>query len=250
MDEKKRDEGAKEGRGKSKVESDTKTDPPASPLALTIGPSAPSSSTQPQKKEPLEKQLSNFWAKQRQEVEEPSELRNHHSLPLARIKRIMKADEDVRMVSAEAPVLLAKACEMFIMELTMRAWSNVEENKRKTLSKNDIAAAMTKSDIYDFLIDIVPREDTRGSQVFPGVPGATPFPQTLSQIMPNYPVPPHQHAAAGSQSDAAAAQTMLMGMPLLDPTHPQQLQPPTFPSPMMPPNPEEENSPSPDSDDD
>jgi hypothetical protein len=29
-------------------------------------------------------------------------------LPLARLKRIMKSDEDVRMISAEAPVLFAK----------------------------------------------------------------------------------------------------------------------------------------------
>lgn len=41
-------------------------------------------------------------------------------LPLARIKRIMKSDEDVRMISAEAPVLFAKACELFILDLTMR----------------------------------------------------------------------------------------------------------------------------------
>ena len=27
----------------------------------------------------------------------------------------MKSDEDVRMISAEAPVLFAKACEMFIL---------------------------------------------------------------------------------------------------------------------------------------
>jgi Histone-like transcription factor (CBF/NF-Y) and archaeal histone len=32
----------------------------------------------------------------------------------------MKSDEDVRMISAEAPVLFAKACEMFILELTHR----------------------------------------------------------------------------------------------------------------------------------
>ncbi|BAT87432.1 hypothetical protein VIGAN_05079500 [Vigna angularis var. angularis] len=128
----------------------------------------------------------------------------------------MKSDEDVRMVSAEAPVLLAKACEMFIMELTMRAWGNVEENKRRTLSKNDIAAAMSKTDMYDFLVDIVPREDTRGPQVFPG-------PQS-------------------------GAPTMLMGVPLLDPTDPQQLQDQPSPTPVLP-KPEEENNPSPDSDD-
>ena len=35
----------------------------------------------------------------------------------------MKSDEDVRMISAEAPVVFAKACEMFILELTMRTWN-------------------------------------------------------------------------------------------------------------------------------
>jgi hypothetical protein len=33
----------------------------------------------------------------------------------------MKADEDVRMVEDEAPVILAKTCEMFILELTMHS---------------------------------------------------------------------------------------------------------------------------------
>ena len=66
----------------------------------------------------------------------------HQELPLARIKKIMKLDEDVKvsgynlcwcfliktcqMISAEAPVLFAKAAEMFIHELTMRAWIHTE----------------------------------------------------------------------------------------------------------------------------
>ena len=40
---------------------------------------------------------------------EPDYFKNH-SLPLARIKKIMKSDEDVRMISIETPVLFAKAC--------------------------------------------------------------------------------------------------------------------------------------------
>ncbi|KAJ0978832.1 hypothetical protein J5N97_014306 [Dioscorea zingiberensis] len=63
----------------------------------------------------------------------------------------MKADEDVRMIAAEAPV-------MFILELTHRSWAHAEENKRRTLQKNDIAAAITRTDVFDFLVDIVPRE--------------------------------------------------------------------------------------------
>ena len=85
----------------------------------------------------------------------------NHQLPLARIKKIMKADEDVRMISAEAPILFAKACELFILELTIRSWLHAEENKRRTLQKNDIAAAITRTDIFDFLVDIVPRDDIK-----------------------------------------------------------------------------------------
>lgn len=37
------------------------------------------------------------------------------------------------MISAEAPVLFAKACEIFIIELTYRSWLSTEEGKRRTL---------------------------------------------------------------------------------------------------------------------
>ncbi|KAL7205149.1 hypothetical protein ACSBR2_018136 [Camellia fascicularis] len=73
----------------------------------------------------------------------------------------MKADEDVRMISAEEPIAFARACEIFILELTLRSWNHTEENKRRTLQKNDIAAAITRTDIFDFLVDIVPREDLK-----------------------------------------------------------------------------------------
>jgi hypothetical protein len=42
------------------------------------------------------------------------------NLPLARIKKIMKSDEDVRMISSEAPALFAKACELFVLEVPSR----------------------------------------------------------------------------------------------------------------------------------
>ena len=37
------------------------------------------------------------------------------------------------MISAEAPVLFAKAAEIFIRELSIRAWIHTEESKRRTL---------------------------------------------------------------------------------------------------------------------
>ena len=71
----------------------------------------------------------------------------------------MKADEDVRMISAEAPVLFAKACEMFIIELTHRAYYHTLQSKRKTLQRSDIAKTIATTDIYDFLQDLVPKEE-------------------------------------------------------------------------------------------
>ena len=67
------------------------------------------------------------------------------------------------MIAAEAPVLFAKACEMFILELTLRSWIHTEENKRRTLQRNDIAGAITRGDIFDFLVDIVPRDELKVS---------------------------------------------------------------------------------------
>ncbi|KAK8916404.1 Nuclear transcription factor Y subunit C-2 [Platanthera zijinensis] len=111
-----------------------------------------------QQQEQQQQQLQMFWADQYREIEQTTDFKNH-SLPLARIKKIMKADEDVRMIAAEAPVVFARACEMFILELTHRSWAHAEENKRRTLQKNDIAAAITRTDVFDFLVDIVPREE-------------------------------------------------------------------------------------------
>ncbi|KAF7300899.1 CBFD-NFYB-HMF domain-containing protein [Mycena kentingensis (nom. inval.)] len=70
-----------------------------------------------------------------------------------------KSDPDVKMIAADAPVLFCKACEIFIAEITARAFIVADSNKRRTLSRADIAKALTKSDQFDFLIDIVPREE-------------------------------------------------------------------------------------------
>ena len=80
-------------------------------------------------------------------------------LPLARIKKIMKSDEDVRMISAETPILFAKACEMFITEMTIKGYYNSERSDRKTLQRKDIAAAIARTETYDFLIDTIPRKE-------------------------------------------------------------------------------------------
>ncbi|XVF78017.1 hypothetical protein PTKIN_Ptkin14bG0094300 [Pterospermum kingtungense] len=154
-----------------------------------------------QQQQQQQQQLQMFWANQMQEIEQTSDFKNH-SLPLARIKKIMKADEDVRMISAEAPVIFAKACEMFILELTLRSWIHTEENKRRTLQKNDIAAAISRTDVFDFLVDIIPRDELKEEGL--GVTKATiPLVGSPADI-PYYYVPQHPVGPTG----------MIMGKPV------------------------------------
>jgi nuclear transcription factor Y gamma len=135
--------------------------------------------------------LTTYWQHVISHLESETHDYKLHQLPLARIKKVMKADPEVKMISAEAPILFAKGCDIFITELTMRAWIHAEENKRRTLQRSDIASALAKSDMFDFLIDIVPREEaashakraTGGAQASAGVPagGAQLPPQSIPQ---------------------------------------------------------------------
>ncbi|XP_022968781.1 nuclear transcription factor Y subunit C-9-like [Cucurbita maxima] len=196
------------------------------PSQMTVGPTSGSQSTsQPsgaqlaqhqlayqhihqQQQQQLQQQLQAFWSNQYQEIERVIDFKNH-SLPLARIKKIMKADEDVRMISAEAPVLFARACEMFILELTLRSWSHTEENKRRTLQKNDIAAAITRTDIFDFLVDIVPREDLK-DEALTSIPRGSITVGAPGDALP-YCYMSSQHASQ------AGTPGMIMGKPVMDP---------------------------------
>ncbi|XWS42419.1 hypothetical protein CRYUN_Cryun16bG0013000 [Craigia yunnanensis] len=187
---------------------------------------------QQQQLQQLQQQLQAFWVNQYQEIEKVTDFKNH-SLPLARIKKIMKADEDVRMISAEAPVIFARACEMFILELTLRSWNHTEENKRRTLQKNDIAAAITRTDIFDFLVDIVPREDLK-DEVLASIPRGTMPVGGPADVLSYY--TPAQH---GPQVGTPG---MIMGKPVVDPAIYAQQSHPYMMQQMWPPGPEQQQS--------
>ncbi|KAE9615968.1 hypothetical protein Lal_00017761 [Lupinus albus] len=189
-----------------------------------------------QQQQQLQQQLQQFWATQYQEIEKVTDFKNH-SLPLARIKKIMKADEDVRMISAEAPVIFARACEMFILELTLRSWNHTEENKRRTLQKNDIAAAITRTDIFDFLVDIVPREDLK-DEVLASIPRGTMPVAGPADTLPYMYMQPQHVPQAGAPG-------VIMGKPVMDPNMYAQ-QPHPYMVPQMWPQPQDQRPSSPD----
>jgi len=126
-------------------------------------------------------------------IDSATENWRNQKLPLAKIKKIMKSEDVILqelerdrqerlaaaegqaaaaaanaanekstkfMISGEAPVLMSKACELMIKDLSFRAWRHTERNRRRTLQKQDLHAAVGESEVYDFLIDIVPRVTT------------------------------------------------------------------------------------------
>ena len=71
----------------------------------------------------------------------------------------MKSDQDVRMISSEAPIIFALACQMFITEITHKAAYYARKHNRKTLQRNDIARVIADNEQFDFLLDVIPREE-------------------------------------------------------------------------------------------
>ncbi|ESW19751.1 hypothetical protein PHAVU_006G152500 [Phaseolus vulgaris] len=220
---------AQEAHNKNQYESNPVMSPTTNPPVQTVGPSVPLNRQQ-QQQEQLQEKVKNFWAQQLKRIEEGTDLRSRPSMPLSRIKKIMKSDPDVKLVSAETPVLFSKACELFIMELTMKAWANAENNSRGKIQKTDIASAIAGTEVFDFLDDIVPipKNDTN-TMMHQMLAGNAPPPTDH--------VPPQQVASPPFQSAASAT---LHQVPHALQTYP------LIPTSTVPPN---QQDPSPDSDD-
>lgn len=56
------------------------------------------------------------------------------------------------MIAAEAPILFSKACEMFVEELTVRAWAQTVDNKRRTMHRTDVGVGISNAHLFDFLV--------------------------------------------------------------------------------------------------
>ena len=73
----------------------------------------------------------------------------------------MKLDDSVDLVSTETTMVFSKALEIFVEEITLRGWIHAKNDRRRTLTKNHIGMAIAKYNQFDFLIDIVPRVESK-----------------------------------------------------------------------------------------
>lgn len=97
------------------------------------------------------------------------------------------------MIAGESPIIVEKACEFMIKELSVRAWRHTERNRRRTVQRQDVHAAVGESEMFDFLIDIVPR-------ILPPAPPPQP-PEASAGTN----VPPDSKVGIASESKAGVA---------------------------------------------
>ena len=84
-------------------------------------------------------------------------------VPLLRLKNIMKEENQVRPemglqasnIGKDASFLMGKALEIFVRELTSRAFEVTSERCRVTITEEDLKTVITRDDMYDFYIDFL-----------------------------------------------------------------------------------------------
>ncbi|KAF2794390.1 histone-fold-containing protein [Melanomma pulvis-pyrius CBS 109.77] len=75
--------------------------------------------------------------------------------PVARIKRIMQADDDVGKVAQVTPVVVSKALELFMISLVTKAAAEAKARNSKRVGAGHLKQAITKDEQFDFLSDIM-----------------------------------------------------------------------------------------------
>lgn len=75
------------------------------------------------------------------------------SLPLARVKRIMRLDKEVKNTAVDACRLVSRATELFVESLVEGAFQTMKAQKRKTVKHGDVEHHVLRKARLEFLHD-------------------------------------------------------------------------------------------------
>ncbi|KAL1643755.1 hypothetical protein SLS58_004771 [Diplodia intermedia] len=92
-------------------------------------------------------------------IPRPATITGSVSLPLARVKKIIQADEDINACSANAAFAIAVATEEFVYYLTEQAhkMAKAEKKPKRSLAYTHVQQAVARLDNLEFLTDVVPK---------------------------------------------------------------------------------------------
>uniref|UniRef100_A0A4W5KUN7 Chromatin accessibility complex protein 1 n=1 Tax=Hucho hucho TaxID=62062 RepID=A0A4W5KUN7_9TELE len=80
------------------------------------------------------------------------------SLPMTRVKLIMKSSPDVSSINQEALLITTKATELFVQYLALSSFNNGSGKDNKTLLYSDLANTVEGTETFQFLTDILPKK--------------------------------------------------------------------------------------------
>jgi len=75
--------------------------------------------------------------------------------PVARIKRLMQSDEDVGKVAQTTPVVVAKALELFMIQLVDASCERAKDKHAKRVGIPHLYKAVMEEEKFDFLRDVM-----------------------------------------------------------------------------------------------
>ncbi|CEI96370.1 hypothetical protein G6F70_000225 [Rhizopus microsporus] len=78
------------------------------------------------------------------------------TFPLARIKRLIKEDKDISLISTDATFCITYAAELFIEYLVSEALDKAKQEKRKSVFYKDLAKVVKDVEPFEFLEDVIP----------------------------------------------------------------------------------------------
>ncbi|KAJ1265680.1 hypothetical protein BS78_08G094200 [Paspalum vaginatum] len=98
--------------------------------------------------------IQEFWRKRKEEIEEIEDF-GERAIPMTRLRKLICAEKGKMMMSFDTPSFLTKACEIFVQEITFRAWMCAMSHNRGIIVDSDIAEAIASTQSYDFLKDVL-----------------------------------------------------------------------------------------------
>ncbi|KAI9488102.1 histone-fold-containing protein [Zychaea mexicana] len=95
-----------------------------------------------------------------QQQQKPERALGSTTLPIARVKRVIKEDKEVSLINAEATFCVAYATELFMEYLVKEGFTRARKEKRKTIFYKDLASAVSEVEQFEFLEDVIPHTMT------------------------------------------------------------------------------------------
>ncbi|XP_017276039.1 chromatin accessibility complex protein 1 [Kryptolebias marmoratus] len=87
-----------------------------------------------------------------------SEAKKTISLPISRVRLIMKSSPDVSSINQDALFLTTKATELFVQHLALTSFNKSSGRETNTLDYSDLAKTAETTETFHFLTDILPKK--------------------------------------------------------------------------------------------